>query len=243
MTVAVRRGASYRVVHSILSKASIAGLIVVAHILVWALFNHSSSREPLWQASVPVESFAVAEIIPRSSKWDKLPTPQVKLRPIPVAITAPQLVQFDEPQDVRVVGPSSPPRLSPIQSANIDDFAHRAGIQAGRPLIIVLAVQIGADGNVGAIEIVRGCGVAAADAAAIDYARLLHWVPGTVDHAPRSMRVILPVTLGAPPNPASFFERSAFNPSLYRTALRKRFLGTVKVFDEAAIGIGNGLRT
>ena len=59
------------------------------------------------------------------------------------------------------------------------------------------------DGDVVGIDVVRSCGLPAADKAAMDYVLLLRWIPGTVDGVPRSMRVILPMTLDAPADPLS----------------------------------------
>lgn len=48
---------------SICSKISIAGLVIAVHIVCFKSFNHSGLRQPLLGASIPEESFAVAQII------------------------------------------------------------------------------------------------------------------------------------------------------------------------------------
>ena len=182
-------------------RLSIAGLVVAAHVLCANPFNHLGSRQQFWHASVPVESFAIAQIIIQSSSnGDKVPAPLVNLESVPVDSVPPMSMQFDEVDDAQLtddMGPASFPHLARIQSVDVGDVARRAGIVLDRPLTVVLSVQVNTEGAAIAIDILRSCGVDAADQAAIDYALLVRWVPGTVNREPRTMRVILPVTLDA----------------------------------------------
>ena len=65
-------------------------------------------------------------------------------------------------------------------------------------MTVVVSVQVDEKGGASSVDVTRSSGMATADAAAIDYALSLRWIPGTVDRNPQSMRVILPVTLVIP---------------------------------------------
>jgi hypothetical protein len=187
-------------VPSIRPKLLIAGPILGMHLLLLASFDHFASQR-FERVSVPAEFYAVAQIIVQSSTWDKVPAPEVEMESVPVDVNGPRLVQFDDSEDEQlsgVIGPASAPRLSRFQSVDVGDFARRAAVMSGHPLTVVLSVQVSAEGGASAVDVVRSCGLPAADRSAIDYALLLRWIPGTVDRVARSMRVILPVTLVAP---------------------------------------------
>lgn len=171
----------------------------------------TSHQRPLWYASVPESLFAVAEIIISTPQWDKVPAPQVRLASVSTPIESPKFIQFDDPPSDQVAGSTSFPRLAPIQSVAIDDFARRLGVDPGRPLFIILSVEVGADGMAGAISVIRSCGVHEGDQAAIDYAHLLRWIPGTFQRLPKAMRVVLPVTFDAPQALSSFSRGSLFH--------------------------------
>ena len=178
----------------------VASLILAIHLLLLGAFDHFASRRVEHPDSTE-EFYAVAQIVVQSSAWDKVPAPEVEMEAVPVDVNGPRLVQFDDSEDdplSGVIGPASAPRLSRFQSVDVGDFARRAAVMPAHPLTVVLSVQVDADGGASAVDVVRSCGLAAADRSAIDYALMLRWIPGTVDRVPQSMRVILPVTLVAP---------------------------------------------
>ena len=181
-------------------KLLTAGLVLGVHLLLLAGLDHFASHR-LQRVSAPAEFYAIAQIIVQSPKWDTVPAPPMEMESVPVDVNGPRLVQFDDAEDDSlsgVIGPASAPRLSRFQSVDVGDFARRAAIMPGHPLTVVLSVQVSAEGGAIAVDVVRSCGLTAGDRSAIDYALLLRWIPGTVDRVPRSMRVILPVTLVAP---------------------------------------------
>jgi TonB family protein len=193
-------------VQPVFHKLLIAGVVFAGHLLLLWSFEHSGSGQLHWQARWPVESVLVAQILEPLSRPDRGAAPQVHLESISVAIDPPRLVEINDPDGEPVPtmsGSASPPRLARFQPTDIGEFARRAGIETGRPLTVVLSVQVNADGDVVGIDVVRSCGLPAADKAAMDYVLLLRWIPGTVDGVPRSMRVILPMTLDAPADPLS----------------------------------------
>jgi len=181
-------------------KIVIAALMLAGHILLFGSFVHFGSSQLPASAQAP-EFIVPTQIIVQLSQWDKVAAPEVDLDDVPVDFNALKLVRFDDSdQDVLagIVGPASAPRLSRFQSVDVRDFAQRAGIAPQHPVTVILSVQVGEDGGASEVNIVRSSGVAAADAAAIDYALALRWIPGTVDRNPRAMRVMLPVTLAVP---------------------------------------------
>lgn len=181
-------------------RVLIAALIVAVHVIVVGLFTHFEARRQLADVTAS-EFFVPAQIIVQLPRWDKVPAPEVDLDDVPVDRNALRLVQFDDSEQdalAGIVGPASAPHLSRFQSVDVQDFAMRAGIAPQHPVTVVLSVQVGEDGGASDVNIVRSSGLAAADAAAIDYALALRWIPGTVDRNPRAMRIMLPVTLLAP---------------------------------------------
>ena len=185
-------------------------LVVSAHAVLLGSNGYFESRQgQMWRASVQTDPTIVAQIIDQSVQSEKLPAPQVKLAMVSFPVSAPQLVQFDEVPETRLAGATSFPRLPPFQSANALDFARRIGVGHNRPLFVVLSVQVGANGRAGEIDVIRSCGQAEGDAAAIDYARALRWIPGTFNNVPQAMRVVLPVTLSVPETSLSFRSEDA----------------------------------
>ncbi|HPF27868.1 MAG TPA: hypothetical protein PK159_14885 [Steroidobacteraceae bacterium] len=90
-------------------------------------------------------------------------------------------------------GPGNAENAAPVldSSLAIDarPFAVQAGLVGGDEATIVLMVEVLADGQPGAIAVERSGGTAEIDAAAIDYARSLRWVPGRVGGIATSMKV------------------------------------------------------
>ncbi len=181
-----------------LSKTLIAVAILGAHLCVLGLILDPSTDQRSARTGQPKEFVATAQIIVLSPTWDKVRLPEVELDSVPTDLNALKMIQFDDPdqdQLTGIVGPASAPLLRRFQSANVQEFAQRAGILPDHPVTVVLSVRVDAGGAADSVDVVRGSGIAAADAAAVDYALSLRWVPGTVDHNPRSMRIILPVIL------------------------------------------------
>ena len=142
-----------------------------------------------------------AEIIFQSPSWDRIPAPEVQLEHPRVEMGALKLIQFDDPDPDalgKVVGSASAPKLSRFQSVAIERAATLAGIPTGHSETVIVVVEVLPDGLVGGVEIAGSSGNQKADAAAVDYALQLRWIPGTRDHVPQRMRVRLPITLSVP---------------------------------------------
>ena len=67
----------------------------------------------------------------------------------------------------------------------------------GRRTMVLLAVDVEADGSVSAVILERGTGDTSVDAIAIAHARKLRWIPATAGGRPSQVRTRLVVTLRA----------------------------------------------
>jgi TonB family protein len=176
----------------------VAGTVLAVHIVAvgWACRWASGAVAPLSAPQPDVVSATF--IIDETPASDSLPIAEVDLKILPVSSDAIRLVRFksEEWGDISgVTAPSSAPQLSRFQAVTAASFARRAGLAAGQAVSVVLTVEIRTDGTVGTVEMPRGSGDSAIDAAAVAYARHLRWVPGTQDHRAQTMRINLPVTL------------------------------------------------
>lgn len=120
-------------------------------------------------------------------------TPDVT--PEPLAIPPPELPDMsvaaliDEPA-------LEAPKIDPFSGPDVAAYSQRAQLTAGKTATVLLMVGIGVDGAVISARVVRSNGDEAANAAALDYARATHWIPGTIDGQPRMMEASLTVILG-----------------------------------------------
>lgn len=181
------------------AKILIGAAIVAAHAL--ALSVVVRPRTDRSGRTQPVAFVSTAQFIVQSSAWDRTPIPEVTLDTPRVESSSLEVVQFDtsvEEELAGVIAPASAPRLSRFQVADVTAYARRAQVAAGHPRTVVLAVEVGEDGAATSVEVARSCGDATADAAAVDYALELRWVPATRDRGAISVRVLLPVTLSIP---------------------------------------------
>jgi TonB family protein len=146
-------------------------------------------------------SLVTTGFLVQSSHWDTSPFPEVDLQVVALDANALQFVRFDADDEdwlSAITGSRSAPRPQRIQSVDIRLYAQRAGLRPGQPVTVVLSLEIRSDGTVRAVAVARSCGDRRIDGLAVDYARLLSWIPGTVDKQPQTMRVVYPVTLVIP---------------------------------------------
>jgi TonB family protein len=182
------------------SRALVAGAVLLGHLmLVVPLALRSAAH--LGPVPSPSQVVMAAQIFVQSTDWDRVPVPQVPLETLPTPEPSLTQIQFTdslEDESPGVTGPASAPRLSHFQTADVTTYARRAHVRAGHPITVVLVVTVGEDGRAGSVDVRRGSGNANIDAAAVDYALALRWIPGTRNQQPRSMRVLLPVVLSTP---------------------------------------------
>jgi TonB family protein len=139
-----------------------------------------------------------AFIVDETATQDKVPVPEVTLEVPTADLNSIRFIQFESGEwgdTSGIVAPASAPQLARFQPVGPSSFARRAGLAPGEGASVVLVVEVLRDGHTGSVELSRGCGHPAIDAAAVAYARLLRWIPGTRDHHAEVMRVNLPVTL------------------------------------------------
>ena len=180
------------------SRLLIAAAIVAAHVAIVTLGLHALLPTSVTRGDVGGEFFATAQIIVQSQMWDKVPVPEVTLDSPVIEDSSLKVVQFDDSVDdelAGVIAPASAPRLSAFQTVGVSAYARRARILPGRPVTVVLVISVREDGRAGSVDVSRSSGNSVIDAAAVDYALELQWIPGTRDHTPEVMRVTLPVTL------------------------------------------------
>ena len=141
-----------------------------------------------------------ARIIVQRNTRDTVPIPEVQVHLQEPDLKTLQLVRFeDSSSDISgVIGSTSSPQLARAQIVDPVLYARRAGLTSGHSVTVLLVVEVLADGSVGAVTLLRGTASPAIDTAALEYARLLRWTPGTVNHQARAMRISLPVTLANP---------------------------------------------
>jgi TonB family protein len=130
---------------------------------------------------------------------DVVPMPEVELVPVRYHPTELAQVRFEDAEQgdtAGVVATASAPRLTESCARLCDPtrFAAGAGLELGQAVTVVLVIEVLPDGSTGFSEVARSSGNSAADAAAIQYAQSLHWVPGTRDRRALPMRIRVPVT-------------------------------------------------
>lgn len=173
--------------------------VLAAHVAAWcgmSFFDYAPSA-----ARPPEIMVMTAEILQLREARDKVPAPDLQLAvPARPDINAPQDIQFDDSIEddlAAIIAPASAPHLARVQTADPTAFALRAHLPPGRPTTVILRLEVTPEGSVGSADVVSTSNNAAADAAAVDYALELRWVPGTVDRKPVRMRIRFPVTLVA----------------------------------------------
>jgi len=178
--------------------------------LLTVLLVHAAVLSALWALSMglgrvpatPEDAPPVLEarIILQKNTKDTVPLPDIPVHLAEPVTTALEMVRFDDDStDISgIIGSVSSPELARSQIADVRTYAQRAGLTAGHSVTVLFVLEILPDGSVGALTLLRGSGNREVDDAAIAYARLLRWKPGTVNHQARVMRVTQPVTLANP---------------------------------------------
>lgn len=95
----------------------------------------------------------------------------------------------------RARGDFIPPRLVQTTVPDAAGFARRAGVAAGKPVRVILAVKISEQGVPSDIRVSTSSGDRQADALAIEYARVLRWNPAEEKGRKSVANIRLPVTL------------------------------------------------
>ena len=170
--------------------------VLMAHLVGIVLFTRLTNieRPPNPQPTVP--TFEARILVQRSG--DPTPIPEISVHFVDPDMNALMMLRFDDLEDLDlsgVIAVSSAPQLRRIQITDTEGYARKAGLQIGQAATVLLAIEVLPDGTVGEATVNRSSGTAAVDAAAIEYAKGLRWIPGTADHQPRAMRILFPITL------------------------------------------------
>jgi outer membrane biosynthesis protein TonB len=184
------------------SRTFVAGLVLAFHAaLLWAgnaLTNLSS--QPLTIDSQPTVQVAVIESPPRNGGDFVVLAELPRERPTldDRSISAIRFIDPDEGLLKGIVGSVSAPELDPAVKVESKPYAEQAGLSAGAAVTILLAIEVQADGTAGEITVISGPKDSMIEMAAIEYARALKWIPGTLGRHPQAMRINFPVTLAMP---------------------------------------------
>lgn len=185
-------------------KSSVLVGIAVSsvHTLVWICFAGVFVGVPKHDgvSHEPAAIGTYVYVIEQTNDMDVVPMPEVKLTPPRYDVSVLTQVRFEDAEQGDISGvmaTSSAPRLTETcaQACDPTPFASGAGLAPGQSVTVVLVIEVLMDGFTGSTDVAKGSGNSAADAAAIAYARTLHWVPGTKDHRALSTLIRLPVTL------------------------------------------------
>ena len=187
-----------------LGRMAIAMTVLALHAAALENVLRNGSRQlPRSVEEIPA---AEAEIIESGEEPYKVPAADLQFITVPVEFPGILQVELDDSvQDElgEVVSPISAPHVARVQSVDLATFARRLKLPPGVALTILLRVQVTEDGWVDSADVIRTSGNEAADAAAIDYAQELRWVPGTINHSPKTQRVMFSVTLTSSEAPPS----------------------------------------
>ena len=184
------------------SRTLVAGLVMALHAaLLWAGSAVTKLSDRILSIdSQPSIQVTVIEPPPRHGK-DFVVLPELSWeRPTldDHSITAVRFKDPDEGLLKGIVGSVSAPELDPAVKVESKPYAEQAGLSAGAAVTVVLAIEVQADGTAGEIIVVSGPSDSMIELAAIEYARALKWIPGTLGRRPQAMRINFPVTLAMP---------------------------------------------
>lgn len=163
-------------------RLRVLSAVIGAHLLAaWALSLSVYSRqaEPALMSLTTVyiqtnnparRSVDSAPLVSRAMVLQDLSDPVMGL-------PTPPLIQVSEPNGAAV---SVAPQLLDTTPADIAPFARQGGLLPGESAVVVLRIEVLPDGSTGQIQVDISSGSDQVDLAAIEYARLLAWVPGRV---------------------------------------------------------------
>jgi TonB family protein len=176
----------------------VAGVAVAtAHAATFLLLLHGWRLPLLQGADGEVSRQTIVSFIERARTHDSVALPEMHLLSPTVDQTITN-VSFEDPDADLVpgiIGPASAPQPDPAVVVDPTPFALRAGLNTGESVTVILTFEVLVDGSVGQVTVVTGTGSSLIDAAAMDYARSLRWIPATTNRRATVRRINFPVTL------------------------------------------------
>jgi TonB family protein len=163
-----------------------AGAVVAAHVLaVWTLINYSVSTTS--RVSLPASPITiilltpteVSSVPPQHVSTVRAKTPPKKAARLVSNIhmtVKTEVASLDTASSATVVAPRVLEEILP----DLAPFAKMARLSPGQRSLVVLRVEILIDGSVGRIRIDVSSGNKLVDEAAMKYAQLTRWLPGSV---------------------------------------------------------------
>lgn len=149
--------------------------------------------------TVELHQFPIKAVANRAKAESIAPT--VDLAQPPILKTTMEIRPIAMPSFVVAEEESS--RGSELRAPQIDSsievdatsYARKAGMLPGARASVLMAVLVDANGNVVKTSIVKSSGDYRIDQAASDYARVMHWIPGSIDGEPRAMQTQVTIVL------------------------------------------------
>lgn len=181
--------------NSVSSRLGAALIALAAHALwFWAVVLPTSPNYS--DDDTTTDSLSVELVTPIRDRVNVI-EPAAPTIDIPVQIPIIDLPRVTARPPTPTVGrhPFVVPQLDPSSRTDVGPYARKAGLAPGRRAIVILAVDVGADGLPTRVLIESSSNDAFADAAAADYARSLKWIPGEVNGQASAMRIRFTVSL------------------------------------------------
>lgn len=161
-------------------RLGVWGVVVAAHIaILWALSLSTSisraSPTQTWITAALIQSNnparRSAELMPLVRQALVMEDPTEPVSGLP----APPIIEIVEPNTAAV---SVAPQLLDTAPPNMASYARQAGLLPGESAMVVLRVEVLADGQVGEVQVDVSSGSRQVDEAAMAYVRRQTWVPG-----------------------------------------------------------------
>lgn len=162
------------------SRARVAGAVAFGHALAgWALYSSTTFLRQL----PSLQNLPVVLILTnnpgRASPEQGVELTDVVVRQDPedprMGLPTPPLFRYAESNEGAV---SVAPQLLDADRPDVVPFARKAGLLPGESAVVVLNVEVLADGRVGQVQVDTSSGSDQIDQVAMEYARLLAWIPG-----------------------------------------------------------------
>jgi TonB family protein len=175
----------------------IATLVVGAHAglittVSWIGNEHAVTAKP------PILILQTVNEAARPRRELDKPVTNIAFEPtafLPMADTVP--VVWIPEVEAQGMGVVVAPQLIATESPDSASFAVKAGLSAGESAVVVLRIEVLADGTVGQVKVDVSCGRDPVDAVAIEYAKHLVWIPGRLSGVDSIMWVRQGVRLAA----------------------------------------------
>lgn len=162
--------------------------VVLLHLIfAWLLSENHSRVVAQPERSHPLgivflesdETAVVPPVAPSTTGEDELLKQIAAIVPvvdIPLALDDSDPIETEAATNAIIVAP----RILEAELPEVAPYANMAGLSTGQTTMVVLRVEVLPDGSVGRIRVDVSSGSKQVDEAAIRFAQLTHWIPGSV---------------------------------------------------------------